>query len=92
TIHFQNPNASGEGYGSLHVEVTKSNVGHEAPRLELVSKAGQKGEAADTTLGAGNTVAYQLSNYTTEGVYADAADLAGYEFRVGNDKIASAKI
>ncbi|MCQ6525169.1 MULTISPECIES: S-layer homology domain-containing protein [Bacillus] len=92
TIHFQNPNASGEGYGSLHVEVTKSNIGHEAPRLELVSKAGQKGEAADTTLGAGNTVAYQLSNYTTEGVYADAADLAGYEFRVGNDKIASAKI
>ncbi|MEJ9114845.1 S-layer homology domain-containing protein [Bacillus paramobilis] len=92
TIHFQNPNASGEGYGSLHVEVTKSNIGHEAPRLELVSKAGQKGEAADTTLGAGNTVAYQLSNYTTEGVYADAADLAGYEFRVGNDAIASAKI
>ncbi|SIQ06729.1 S-layer homology domain-containing protein [Bacillus cereus] len=92
TIHFQNPNASGEGYGSLHVEVTKSNIGHEAPRLELVSKAGQKGEAADTTIGAGNTVNYQLSNYTTEGVYADAADLAGYELRVGNDKIASAKI
>ena len=94
TIHFQNPNknASGEGYGSLHVEVTKSNIGHEAPRLELVSKAGQKGEAADTTLGAGNTVAYQLSNYTTEGVYADAADLTGYELRVGNDDIASAKI
>ncbi|MGG1788594.1 S-layer homology domain-containing protein [Bacillus mycoides] len=92
TIHFQNPNASGEGYGSLHVEVTKSNIGHEAPRLELVSKAGQKGEAADTTLGAGNTVNYQLSNYTTEGVYADAADLAGYELRVGNEGIASAKI
>ncbi|WP_088292441.1 S-layer homology domain-containing protein [Bacillus mycoides] len=92
TIHFQNPNASGEGYGSLHVEVTKSNIGHEAPRLELVSKAGQKGEAADTTLGAGNTVNYQLSNYTTEGVYADAADLAGYELRVGNESIASAKI
>ncbi|WP_212934595.1 S-layer homology domain-containing protein [Bacillus hominis] len=91
TIHFQNPNASGEGYGSLHVEVTKSNIGHEAPRLELVSKAGQKGEAADTTLGAGNTVNYQLSNYTTEGVYADAADLAGYEFRVGNDAIAKAE-
>ncbi|WP_144506983.1 S-layer homology domain-containing protein [Bacillus mycoides] len=92
TIHFQNPNASGEGYGSLHVEVTKSNIGHEAPRLELVSKAGQKGEAADTTIGAGSTVNYQLSNYTTEGVYADAADLAGYEFRVGNENIASAKI
>ncbi|MEA1011816.1 S-layer homology domain-containing protein [Bacillus cereus] len=92
TIHFQNPTASGEGYGSLHVEVTKSNIGHEAPRLELVSKAGQKGEAADTTLGAGNTVAYQLSNYTTEGVYADAADLKGYEFRVGNEDIATAKI
>lgn len=92
TIHFQNPNASGEGYGSLLVEVTKSNIGHEAPRLELVSKAGQKDQAADTTLGAGNTVAYQLSNYTTEGVYSDAADLKGYEVRVGNDAIATAKI
>ncbi|GAB6562405.1 S-layer homology domain-containing protein [Bacillus mobilis] len=92
TIHFQNPKASGEGYGSLHVEVTKSNVGHEAPRLELVSKAGQKGEAADTTLGAGNTVNYQLSNYTTEGVYADAASLEGYKFRVGNKDIATAEI
>ena len=99
TIHFQNPNknASGEGYGSLLVEVTKSNIGHEAPRLELVSKAGQKDQAADTTLGAGNTVAYQLSNYTTEGVYADAADLvdkegkALYDFRVGNDDIAKAE-
>ncbi|PEB51497.1 S-layer protein [Bacillus pseudomycoides] len=94
TIHFQNPNtnASGEGYGSLLVEVTKSNIGHEAPRLELVSKAGQKDQTADTTLGAGNTVAYQLSNYTTEGVYSDAADLTGYEVRVGNDEIAKAKI
>lgn len=92
TIHFQNPNASGEGYGSLHVEVTKSNIGHEAPRLELVSKAGQKDQAADTTLGAGNTVEYQLSNYTTEGVYADAADLKGYEVRVGNDAVATAEI
>lgn len=94
TIHFQNPNknASGEGYGSLLVEVTKSNVGHEAPRLELVSKAGQKDQTADTTLGAGTTVAYQLSNYTTEGVYSDAADLTGYEFRVGNDEIATAKL
>ncbi|MEH7458529.1 S-layer homology domain-containing protein [Bacillus sp. JJ1127] len=94
TIHFQNPNtnASGEGYGSLLVEVTKSNIGHEAPRLELVSKAGQKDQTADTTLGAGNTVAYQLSNYTTEGVYADAADLKGYDFRVGNTDIAEAKI
>ena len=91
TLHFQNPNknASGEGYGSLHVEVTKSNIGHEAPRLELVSKAGQKGEAADTTLGAGNKVAYQLSNYTTEGVYADAAKLEGYDVRVGNSEIAT---
>ncbi|AWC31701.1 S-layer protein [Bacillus cytotoxicus] len=94
TIHFQNPNnnASGEGYGSLHVEVTKSNIGHDAPRFELVSKAGQKDQAADTTLAAGNTVAYQLSNYTTEGVYADAASLEGYEFRVGNEEIAEAKI
>ncbi|MDH8000907.1 S-layer homology domain-containing protein [Bacillus cereus] len=91
TIHFQNPKASGEGYGSLHVEVTKSNIGHEAPRLELVSKAGQKGQPADTTLGAGNTVAYQLSNYTTEGVYADAAKLEGYDLRIGNSEIATAE-
>ncbi|MBC6975369.1 S-layer homology domain-containing protein [Bacillus sp. Xin] len=87
TIHFQN--ANGDTLGSLYVNVKEGNVGFK--NLELVSNYGNYGASPNTTvdLNVSNTVAYQLSKYTSERVYSDAEDLTGYEVESKNEDVAT---
>ncbi|MBY7111654.1 S-layer homology domain-containing protein [Bacillus sp. 17RED48] len=90
TVHFQN--ANGETLGSLYVNVTEGNVAFK--NFELVSKVGQYGQSPDTKLGlnVSNTVAYQLSKYTSDRVYSDPENLEGYVVESKNPAVAEAKI
>ncbi|GAB6478549.1 hypothetical protein bcgnr5371_50150 [Bacillus cereus] len=90
TVHFQNSN--GATLGSLYVNVTEGNVAFK--NFELVSKVGQYGESPDTKLdlNVSNKVEYQLSKYTSERVYSDPENLAGYKVESKNPAIATAKI
>ncbi|MBE7097832.1 S-layer homology domain-containing protein [Bacillus cereus] len=90
TVHFQN--ANGETLGSLYVNVTEGNVAFK--NFELVSKVGQYGQSPDTKidLNVSNTVAYQLSKYTSERVYSDPENLEGYAVESKNPAVAEAKI
>ncbi|HFK1395208.1 TPA: S-layer homology domain-containing protein [Bacillus mobilis] len=90
TVHFQN--ANGETLGSLYVNVTEGNVAFK--NFELVSKVGQYGQSPDTKLdlNVSNTVAYQLSKYTSDRVYSDPENLEGYVVESKNEKVAEAKI
>ncbi|HDR7915832.1 TPA: S-layer homology domain-containing protein [Bacillus wiedmannii] len=90
TIHFQN--ANGETLGSLYVNVTEGNVAFK--NFELVSKLGKYGESPDSKLdlNVSNTVAYQLSKYTSDRVYSDAENLEGYVVESKNPAVAEAKI
>ncbi|HFK1681984.1 S-layer homology domain-containing protein [Bacillus sp. SRB1LM] len=90
TVHFQN--ANGETLGSLYVNVTEGNVAFK--NFELVSKVGQYGASPDTKLdlNVSNTVAYQLSKYTSDRVYSDPENLEGYVVESKNPAVAEAKI
>ncbi|MGH0594934.1 S-layer homology domain-containing protein [Bacillus pretiosus] len=90
TVHFQN--ANGETLGSLYVNVTEGNVAFK--NFELVSKVGQYGQSPDTKLdlNVSNTVAYQLSKYTSDRVYSDPENLEGYVVESKNPAVAEAKI
>ncbi|MDA1630443.1 MULTISPECIES: S-layer homology domain-containing protein [unclassified Bacillus cereus group] len=90
TVHFQN--ANGETLGSLYVNVTEGNVAFK--NFELVSKVGQYGASPDTKLdlNVSNTVAYQLSKYTSDRVYSDPENLEGYVVESKNLAVAEAKI
>ncbi|SME18723.1 S-layer protein precursor [Bacillus mobilis] len=90
TVHFQNGN--GDTLGSLYVNVTEGNVAFK--NFELVSKVGQYGQSPDTKLdlNVSNTVAYQLSKYTSDRVYSDPENLEGYEVESKNLAVAEAKI
>lgn len=80
SIHFQNGN--GDGLGSLYVDVKEANVA--STNFELVSSYGRPDESPNTTvdLNVSNTVAYQLSRYTSEGVYSGAQVISGPEYTV----------
>lgn len=80
SIHFQNGN--GDGLGSLYVDVKEANVA--STNFELVSSYGRPNESPNTTvdLNVSNTVAYQLSRYTSEGVYSGAQVISGPEYTV----------
>ncbi len=90
TVHFQNGN--GATLGSLYVNVTEGNVAFK--NFELVSKVGQYGASPDTKLdlNISDTVAYQLSKYTSDRVYSDPENLEGYEVESKNPAVATAKI
>ncbi|PEL79694.1 S-layer homology domain-containing protein [Bacillus wiedmannii] len=90
TVHFQN--ANGDTLGSLYVNVTEGNVAFK--NFELVSKVGQYGQSPDTKLdlNVSNTVAYQLSKYTSDRVYSDPENLEGYVVESKNPAVAEAKI
>ncbi|RAT05614.1 S-layer protein [Bacillus cereus] len=90
TVHFQNGN--GATLGSLYVNVTEGNVAFK--NFELVSKVGQYGASPDTKLdlNVSDTVAYQLSKYTSDRVYSDPENLEGYEVESKNPAVAEAKI
>ncbi|MDM5237850.1 S-layer homology domain-containing protein [Bacillus cereus] len=90
TVHFQNGN--GDTLGSLYVNVTEGNVAFK--NFELVSKVGKYGESPDTKLdlNVSNTVEYQLSKYTSDRVYSDPENLAGYKVESKNPAVADAKI
>ncbi|GAB6445127.1 MULTISPECIES: S-layer homology domain-containing protein [Bacillus] len=90
TVHFQN--ANGETLGSLYVNVTEGNVAFK--NFELVSKVGQYGASPDTKLdlNVSNTVAYQLSKYTSDRVYSDPENLEGYVVESKNPAVAEAEI
>ncbi|MCQ6533120.1 S-layer homology domain-containing protein [Bacillus mycoides] len=90
TVHFQNGN--GDTLGSLYVNVTEGNVAFK--NFELVSKVGQYGQSPDTKLdlNVSNTVAYQLSKYTSDRVYSDPENLEGYVVESKNPAVAEAKI
>ncbi|MGN4817331.1 S-layer homology domain-containing protein [Bacillus cereus group sp. MYBK139-2] len=90
TVHFQN--ANGETLGSLYVNVTEGNVAFK--NFELVSKVGQYGASPDTKLdlNVSDTVAYQLSKYTSDRVYSDPENLEGYVVDSKNPDVAEAKI
>ncbi|OUB82396.1 S-layer homology domain-containing protein [Bacillus wiedmannii] len=90
TVHFQN--ANGETLGSLYVNVTEGNVAFK--NFELVSKVGQYGQSPNTKLdlNVSNTVAYQLSKYTSDRVYSDPENLEGYVVESKNPAVAEAKI
>ncbi|MCU5471385.1 S-layer protein EA1 [Bacillus paranthracis] len=90
TVHFQNGN--GATLGSLFVNVTEGNVAFK--NFELVSKVGQYGASPDTKLdlNISDTVAYQLSKYTSDRVYSDPENLEGYEVESKNPAVATAKI
>ncbi|MBP3970124.1 S-layer homology domain-containing protein [Bacillus sp. WL1] len=90
TVHFQNGN--GATLGSLYVNVTEGNVAFK--NFELVSKVGQYGASPDTKLdlNVSDTVAYQLSKYTSDRVYSDPENLEGYAVESKNEKVATAKI
>ncbi|MCH4569995.1 S-layer homology domain-containing protein [Bacillus sp. ES1-5] len=90
TVHFQNSN--GATLGSLYVNVTEGNVAFK--NFELVSKVGQYGQSPDTKLdlNVSNTVAYQLSKYTSDRVYSDPENLEGYVVESKNPAVAEAKI
>ncbi|MED3611898.1 S-layer homology domain-containing protein [Bacillus wiedmannii] len=90
TVHFQN--ANGETLGSLYVNVTEGNVAFK--NFELVSKVGQYGQSPDTKLdlNVSNTVAYQLSKYTSDRVYSDPENLEGYVVESKNPAVAEAEI
>ncbi|MGH0927753.1 S-layer homology domain-containing protein [Bacillus pacificus] len=90
TVHFQN--ANGETLGSLYVNVTEGNVAFK--NFELVSKVGQYGASPDTKLdlNVSDTVAYQLSKYTSDRVYSDPENLEGYAVDSKNPDVAEAKI
>ncbi|WP_263701835.1 S-layer homology domain-containing protein [Bacillus thuringiensis] len=90
TVHFQN--ANGETLGSLYVNVTEGNVAFK--NFELVSKVGQYGASPDTKLdlNVSNTVAYQLSKYTSDRVYSDPENLEGYVVESKNPAVAEANI
>ncbi|TKH95508.1 S-layer homology domain-containing protein, partial [Bacillus wiedmannii] len=90
TVHFQN--ANGDTLGSLYVNVTEGNVAFK--NFELVSKVGQYGQSPDTKLdlNVSNTVAYQLSKYTSDRVYSDPENLEGYVVESKNPAVAEANI
>ncbi|PHE99772.1 S-layer protein [Bacillus wiedmannii] len=90
TVHFQN--ANGDTLGSLYVNVTEGNVAFK--NFELVSKVGQYGQSPDTKLdlNVSDTVAYQLSKYTSDRVYSDPENLEGYVVESKNPAVAEAKI
>ncbi|MBE7121904.1 S-layer homology domain-containing protein [Bacillus cereus] len=90
TVHFQNGN--GDTLGSLYVNVTEGNVAFK--NFELVSNVGNYGASPDTKLdlNVSSTVEYQLSKYTSERVYSDPENLAGYKVESKNPAVATAEI